>query len=196
SDVALADPVQRDAHSRSSEPKPFRIDLQRFVAHARDGFRDGVRWWAIGGSVGLGEMTGVEIPKRLHRHVKSAAAQGAVATRLGENAHEIKWRVLKHAVAVEPGETAVGPVKAHDMFQTSNLRQAGLDESIRGRRVGVMDLQCRITAERGSGPYSQKRRRAGWRDRPQRQAASGGGNGDEASTRNSHQWSPDPAVRT
>ncbi len=38
SDVALPDAVQRGAHSRPSEPEPRRIDLQRFVAHAGDGF--------------------------------------------------------------------------------------------------------------------------------------------------------------
>ena len=50
-------------------------------------------------------------------------------------------------------------------FETPHLRQARLDQPIRGRRVGVMNLQSRVAAERGSGPDAQKRRRAGGRKR-------------------------------
>ncbi len=71
-------------------------------------------------------------------------------------------------------------------FETPHLREARLDQPIRGRRVRVMNLQGRIAAERGSGPDAQKRRGAGGRERQQGQTAGGGGNGDEAAASDEH----------
>ena len=98
-DVSLPDAVQSDAHSRPSEAEPLRIDLQRFVANPRDGFGDSVGRRAVRGGVGPREMPGVEIPKRLNRHVESASAQRAIAASFGENAHEVERRVLELPVA-------------------------------------------------------------------------------------------------
>ena len=154
-DVSLTDAVQSDAHSRPSEPEPLRVDLQSFVANPRDGFGDSVGRRAVRGGVGPGEMVGVEIPKRLHRHVESASAQRAVAASFGENAHKVERWVLELPVAVEATKSAVRPVKTHDCFQTPHLREARLDQPIGGRRVGVMNLQSRVAAERSPCPYAQ-----------------------------------------
>jgi hypothetical protein len=59
--VSLPDAVQRDAHAWPGEFEP---SPERLMTDAGDGFGDGPRRRAVGGSGGLGEMSGLEIAER------------------------------------------------------------------------------------------------------------------------------------
>ena len=196
-DVALADAVQRDAHVRSRKTQARRIDLEPALPDLPDRAGDRLGGRTIGRGARLREVTGVESPQRLHRHVEGAAADFAVAPALGQHAHQVERRFVEHSVAIEARQRAVGPIEAHHLLEPPHLGEARRDQPVGRRRVGVVDLQRRVAAERRSRPDAQLRRRGARRqNRQQRQAAGGGGDGEEAAAGEAHGRSPEAEART
>jgi hypothetical protein len=88
----------------------------------------------------------------LDRDVEGVGGESVNLLRRAEDLEQIERRVVENAGAIEPAQSRIPVVQAEYALEPPHLGERALAQQVRRGRVGVMDLQRGIGAQRGTGP--------------------------------------------